>query len=39
MRKGIVVVGAVFVDIKGYPDDLYVPTGRNVGRIDTFTAV
>ena len=34
MRKGIVVVGAVFVDIKGYPDDLYVPTGRNVGRID-----
>ena len=34
MRKGIVVVGAVFVDIKGYPDDLYVPTGRNIGRID-----
>ena len=31
---GIVVVGAVFVDIKGYPDDLYVPTGRNIGRID-----
>ena len=31
---GIVVVGAVFVDIKGYPNDLYVPTGRNPGRID-----
>ena len=28
----IVVVGAVFVDIKGFPDDLYNPTGRNAGR-------
>ncbi len=33
MRKGIVVFGAVFVDIKGYPLDLYIPGGRNVGRV------
>ncbi len=31
---GIVVVGAVFVDIKGYPEDNFVPTGRNVGRVE-----
>ena len=31
---GIVVLGAVFVDIKGYPTDVYIPKGRNVGRID-----
>ncbi len=30
----IVVVGAVFVDIKGFPDDLYHPTGRNAGRVE-----
>ena len=30
----IVVVGAVFVDIKGFPDDLYNPTGRNAGRVE-----
>lgn len=30
----IVVVGAVFVDIKGFPDELYNPTGRNAGRIE-----
>ena len=30
----IVVVGAVFVDIKGFPDELYVPTGRNAGRVE-----
>ena len=30
----IVVVGAAFVDIKGFPDDIYIPTGRNVGRIE-----
>ena len=29
----IVVFGAVFVDIKGYPLDQYIPGGRNVGRI------
>ena len=31
----IVVVGAVFLDIKGLPDDLYSPTGRNAGRVET----
>lgn len=31
----IVVVGAVFVDIKGFPDDVYNPTGRNAGRVET----
>ena len=31
---GIVVIGAVFVDIKGYPEAGYVPTGRNVGKVE-----
>ena len=31
---GIVVVGAVFVDIKGYPEDTFIPTGRNRGRVE-----
>lgn len=31
---GIVVIGAAFVDIKGFPDDIYLPTGRNVGRVE-----
>ena len=31
---GIVVIGAVFVDIKGYPDSLFIPTGRNSGRVE-----
>ena len=31
---GIVVIGATFVDIKGFPEDNYVPTGRNVGRVE-----
>ena len=30
----IVVLGTVFVDIKGFPDDVYNPTGRNAGRIE-----
>jgi pseudouridine kinase len=30
----IVVIGAVFVDVKGYPLDTYIPAGRNVGRIE-----
>lgn len=30
----IVVVGAVFVDIKGFPDHVYLPKGRNVGRVE-----
>lgn len=29
----IVVVGAVFVDVKGFPENLYLPTGRNAGEI------
>jgi len=31
---GIVVIGAVFVDIKGYPEAIFVPTGRNAGRVE-----
>ena len=31
---GIVVIGASFVDIKGFPRDMYIPDGRNVGRIE-----
>lgn len=31
---GIVVIGAVFVDIKGYPESAFIPTGRNAGRIE-----
>lgn len=30
----IVVMGATFVDIKGFPVDSYIPTGRNVGYIE-----
>ena len=30
---GILVVGAVFVDIKGYPIGQYIHGGRNVGRV------
>ena len=33
MGTGIVVIGATFVDIKGYPHAQYIPTGRNAGRI------
>ena len=31
---GIVVLGAVFVDIKGYPTSAFIPTGRNAGRVE-----
>ncbi len=31
---GIVVIGAVFVDIKGYPEANFIPTGRNKGRVE-----
>ena len=31
---GIVVFGSVFVDIKGYPNSTYIPTGRNAGRVE-----
>ena len=30
---GIVIFGATFVDIKGYPMAQYIPAGRNVGRV------
>lgn len=30
----IAVVGAVFVDIKGFPEGIYYPTGRNAGRVE-----
>ena len=30
----IVVVGAVCVDVKGFPMDLYLPTGRNAGDVE-----
>ena len=30
----IVVVGAVFVDVKGFPTGLYLPTGRNAGEVE-----
>ncbi len=31
----IVVVGNVFVDIKGFPDNKYIPAGRNAGSVET----
>ena len=31
---GIVVIGATFVDIKGFPNDAYIPDGRNAGRVE-----
>ena len=31
---GIVVIGAVFVDIKGYPEAAFIPNGRNAGRVE-----
>ena len=31
---GIVVIGTAFMDIKGFPEDAYIPTGRNVGRVE-----
>ena len=33
MKNGIVVIGTVFVDIKGYPVDKFIPGGRNAGRV------
>ena len=33
-KNGIIVIGAVFVDIKGFPDDVYIPDGRNAGRVE-----
>ncbi len=31
---GIVVIGMIFVDVKGYPEAAFIPTGRNVGRVE-----
>lgn len=31
---GIVVIGAVFVDIKGYPESYFIPSGRNAGKVE-----
>ena len=31
---GIVVIGSAFVDIKGFPYDIYIPDGRNAGRVE-----
>jgi len=31
---GIVVIGTVFVDVKGFPGDVYIPNGRNAGRVE-----
>ena len=34
MTMGILVIGAAFVDIKGFPFDHYLPPGRNAGRVE-----
>ena len=34
MHMSIVVIGTAFVDIKGFPEDVYIPDGRNVGRVE-----
>lgn len=33
-KMGIVVIGTVFVDVKGFPEDTYIPNGRNAGRVE-----
>ena len=33
-KNGIVVLGAVFVDIKGYSEGIYIPNGRNGGTVE-----
>ena len=30
----IVVIGTAFVDIKGFPEEQYIPDGRNAGRVE-----
>ena len=34
MSLGVVVIGASFMDVKGFPHDIYLPTGRNMGRVE-----
>lgn len=29
----MVVIGTSFVDVKGFPDDIYIPAGRNAGKV------
>ena len=31
----IIVFGAIFIDIKGYPFNVFIPKGRNVGEVQT----
>ena len=31
---GIVVIGTVFLDVKGFPEDTYIPAGRNAGKVE-----
>lgn len=31
---GIVVIGTVFLDVKGFPETIYIPDGRNAGRVE-----
>ena len=38
-KNGIVVLGAVFVDIKGFPEDIYVPDAETPAMSNTSTAV
>lgn len=33
-KNGIIVIGAVFVDIKGFPDDVYIPGRQKAGRVE-----
>ncbi len=33
-NKKIIVIGTVFMDIKGYPEGTFIPNGRNAGRIE-----
>ena len=35
-EMNLAVIGTTFVDIKGYPLDNFIPTGRNAGRIQQF---
>lgn len=30
----MLVIGAVFVDVKGFPNEKYIPTGTNIGRVE-----
>ena len=34
---GIVVIGAVFIDIKGYSISPYIPAGRNVNKKEFYS--